>query len=73
MSKLKEGDILTVKFEVDGSGGYSPQVDLYSNGEYFNTIYARKFNELCCRGSQEYAEGYGWVITRPKINLEEIQ
>lgn len=71
-SKLKEGDVITVKFDVTGSGGNSPTVDIYINGSYNHSPFARSFNEMFYKGKREYVDGYGWTTTRPLAEIEEV-
>lgn len=70
-SKVKEGDIITVKFDVMGNGGYSPKVDIYINGVYNHTPYARSFNEMFFVGKETYADGYGFIRSRPVFETTE--
>lgn len=72
-SKLKEGDVITVKFDVDGNGGNSPTVDIYINGSYNHSPFARSFNEMFYKGKDEYVKGYGYVKARPLAELEEVE
>lgn len=54
-SKLKEGDEVRICFDVNGIGGKSPMVDIFINGSYSHSPYARNvndtlFNEKQCMG-----------------------
>lgn len=71
---IKEGDIITIEFKVDGNGGKSPKVDVYINGTYTYSPYARYINEVFEKGKSDYEETASrWVNTRPNFEYREVQ
>lgn len=73
LKSVKEGDIITIEFEVDGNGGNSPTVDVLINGEYSYSPYARYVNEVFEGGKQDYCkEAKMWVRMRPNFEFEEV-
>ncbi|WKV24039.1 hypothetical protein PSYJYH_000004 [Bacillus phage PSYJ-YH] len=73
LKALKEGDEVTFKFEMNGNGGNSPKVDVYLNGSYVYTGFARGVNETF------FKETTGWTkkdgsYTKPKVieSYEEV-
>ncbi|WP_163258400.1 hypothetical protein [Bacillus paranthracis] len=63
---LKAGDLIKVSFDVDGNGGNSPKVDVYINGVYKGSPFARSFNETLFCEKQSWRKG-GYVTLPPTI------
>lgn len=64
-SGLKEGDLINISFEVDGSGGNSPKVDIKINDTYKGSPFARSVNEVLFKEKQSWRKGE--YITLPPV------
>ena len=62
---IKEGDLITIKFDCDGHGGNSPKVDLYVNGSYVATPFARSVNASLFHESGSWVKGN--YVVKPKL------
>lgn len=65
---LREKDLITVSFNVDGCGGYSPKVDVLINYIYRGSPFAKTFNENLFEEKRVWRKGE--YVTIPPIIKE---
>lgn len=68
---LKVGDILRVEFDVYGTGGSSPKVDIFINTVYSHDCFAREFHEMFYKGKNTWKNGE-YVSLPILADLEEV-
>lgn len=70
---LKCGDLVTIKFDCNGNGGNSPKVDLYINGTYVATLFARSVNASLFLEQKTWRKGDMFKLPRLVEAYEEVK